>query len=361
MARKRAVLRLLVELQLAGLYSAHSVLLGIVKQLAAAADFQRDPEGAQAALSLLTALAKAGREELLGMPPALPVALAPDSLPSGEAGGSGPEVQAAEAFRAAVGRYEAALAGRHSLPPEVQATLRSAVERCFEGACGALTAAHAALQATEAENARILNSRGDLPEDMAAAYEAQRKGFEGLQRAAAGLAEVLDRPLPELKQAVTRMAAAAEEPSAEAEQHTQQVRRPGDAHAASARSLCNAAEASSLSTLRPKHPAQHCPVLMPCLPAPPPWPSRCLRTRRRGPFTSPWWTCGRWCQRCCWGRRPRTTLVQAARQQQRDQMAAAAAAAPPQQQQQDSRKGLRAQQAARAASRRARAMKTFWR
>lgn len=227
-ARKRAVLRLLVELLLVGLCSAHSVLLGIVKQLVAATDFRGDPEGAQAALSLLTALAKAGREELLGMPPALPVALAPESLPSGEAGGSGPEAQAAEAFRAAVGRYEAALARRYSLPPEVQATLRSAVERCFEGACSALTAAHAALQATEAENARVLNSRGDLPEDMAAAYEAQRKGFEGLQRAAAGLAEVLDRPLPELKQAVTRMAAAAEEPGAEAgEQQTQQVQPRG--------------------------------------------------------------------------------------------------------------------------------------
>ncbi|KAL4437467.1 hypothetical protein ABPG77_003448 [Micractinium sp. CCAP 211/92] len=221
--RKRAVLRLLVELLLVGLYSAHSVLLGIVKQLVAATDFRGDPEGAQAALSLLTALAKAGREELLGMPPALPVALAPESLPSGETGSSGPEAEAAEAFRAAVGRYEAALAGRYSLPPDVQAALRSAVERCFEGACSALTAAHAALQATEAENARVLNSRGDLPEDMAAAYEAQRKGFEGLQRAAAGLAEVLDRPLPELKQAVTRMAAAAEEPGAEGEQQTQQV------------------------------------------------------------------------------------------------------------------------------------------
>ncbi|KAL4452134.1 hypothetical protein ABPG75_007796 [Micractinium tetrahymenae] len=223
-ARKRAVLRLLVELLLAGLYSAHSVLLGIVKQLVTAADFQRDLEAAQAALSLLTALAKAGREELLGLTPALPVALAPDSLPGGEAGGGGgPEAEAAEAYAAAVARYEAALAGRYCLPPEAQATLRAAVERCFEGACGALTAAHAALQATEAENAHVLNSRGDLPEDMAAAYEAQRKGFEGLQRTAAALAEVLDRPLPELKQAVTRMAAAEEPGAAAGEQQAQQV------------------------------------------------------------------------------------------------------------------------------------------
>jgi regulator of nonsense transcripts 2 len=207
-ARKRAVLRLLVELLLAGLYSAHSVLLHIVKHLVAAADFQKDAEGAQASLSLLTALARAGREELLGLPHTLPVALAPASLESGEEGGE--LAAAAEAYRGAVARYEAALASRHTLPPEAQQQLRASVERCFEAACEALQGSHAALQATEAENARVLNNRGDLPEDMAAAYEAQRKAFEGLQRTAAQLGEVLDRLLPELKQGVTRIAAAAD-------------------------------------------------------------------------------------------------------------------------------------------------------
>ena len=226
LARRRAIVRLLVELLLAGLYSAHSVLLGLAKQLAAGADFQRDGEGAQASLSLLTALAKAGREELLGLPPALPVSLAPASLEAGEEGQAGGAAAAAEAYTAAVRRYEAALASRYAAPPEAQATLRAAVERCFGGACEALQAAHTALQAAEAENARVLNSRGDLPEDMAAAYEAQRKSFEGLQRAAAALAEVLDKPLPELQAAaVTRMAAAADEGAAGAgEQQAQQVR-----------------------------------------------------------------------------------------------------------------------------------------
>lgn len=239
--RKRAVLRLLVDLLLTGVYTAHAVLLTCVKQLAGSADFQRDPEGAQVrphlqlrhtptytalirrccmlrcavcsraltpegggrsrgqkrascfltgwhcyphtdgalcvqgALGLLTALAKAGREELLGLAPALPVALAPDSLPSGESGAGSAEAAAAEAYRKAVQRYEAALAARYCLPPEAQVALRTGVERCFQGACVALVAAHATLQETEAENARVLNNRGDLPEDMAAAYEVHKQ------------------------------------------------------------------------------------------------------------------------------------------------------------------------------------------
>jgi hypothetical protein len=217
--RKRAVLRLLVELLLAGLYSAHSVLLHIVKQLAAAADFERDSEAAQASMSLLTALAKAGREELLGLPHTLPVALAPGSLEAGEEGQAG----AAEAYAAAVQRYEGALAQRYCLPPEAQAALRGAAERSFEAACEALRSSHVALMTTEQENARVLNSRGDLPEEMAAGYEAQRKGFEGLQRTAAALAEVLDRQLPELKQAVTRIVAVADDSAPAGDQAAQQV------------------------------------------------------------------------------------------------------------------------------------------
>lgn len=219
------MLRLLVELLLGGLYSQHGVLLQLARHLGGGVDFGKDTEGALGALGLLTTLAKAGREELLGLPPALPVSLAPASLEAGDGavadadasggGGEGGQLAAAAAaYRIAVQRYEAALAARYSAPPEAQAQLRAAVERCHEAAVAALQAAHAALQATEAENARVLNSRGDLPPDMAAAYEAQRKGFEGLQRGAAALAEVLDRPLPELKQAVTRIAAAADDAGA---------------------------------------------------------------------------------------------------------------------------------------------------
>ena len=49
--------------------------------------------------------------------------------------------------------------------------------------------------------------RGELPEDMAAAYERQAKGFEALQRSLASLAECLERTLPPLPEAKTRIAA----------------------------------------------------------------------------------------------------------------------------------------------------------
>jgi hypothetical protein len=74
LARRRATLRLLLELLLAGLYTTHATLLGIVRQLASA-DFSKDLEGGQASLALLGVLAKAGRVEALGLPPALPAAV----------------------------------------------------------------------------------------------------------------------------------------------------------------------------------------------------------------------------------------------------------------------------------------------
>ena len=291
LARKRAVLRLLVELLLAGVYSAHSVVLQIVKHLAAAADFQRDGEAAQAALSLLTTLAKVGREELLGLPPGLPVSLAPDSLEQGDESAGGGLAAAAAAYTAAVQRYEAALAGRYTLPAEAQAQLRGAMERVFEGACTALQGAHAALQATEAENARVLNSRGDLPEDMAGAYEAQRQGFEGLQRTAAALAEVLDRRLPELKQEVTRIVAAPDDGAAggAADQQAQQVGAGvvgvvGRGCSPSAVLSHPASAPPAVACWPHMHPPcclPHLPLPCPALPVP-----RCLKMRSRAPFTS---------------------------------------------------------------------------
>lgn len=51
--------------------------------------------------------------------------------------------------------------------------------------------------------------RGDVPEDVGLAYEQQRRGLEALQRSAATLGEVLDRPLPQLPDShVTRVTSA---------------------------------------------------------------------------------------------------------------------------------------------------------
>lgn len=43
-----------------------------------------------------------------------------------------------------------------------------------------------------------MRCRGDLPEHVAEAFDAQRRGVEGLQRAAAALAEQLQAELPAL-------------------------------------------------------------------------------------------------------------------------------------------------------------------
>ena len=71
MAKRRAWLRLLGELQALGIAGDAKSLLKIVQALAVA-DFERDREGAQAALSILAAFARSGREEFLGLPPKLP-------------------------------------------------------------------------------------------------------------------------------------------------------------------------------------------------------------------------------------------------------------------------------------------------
>lgn len=202
--RKRVTLRLLVELLLAGLYTTHNVLMHIIKQLSAA-DFSRSPDEAVAALSLVTALAKTGREELLGLPHSSPAAVPPDLGDRVAAGDA-----EATALAEALAEYNAELAERWTLAPEAQAQLRAPVEELFKAACAALQSAHEALTEVEKENERVLTRSGDLPEHLATAYEAQRTAFETLQRNTAALADVLEQPLPELHAAVTRMAPAAE-------------------------------------------------------------------------------------------------------------------------------------------------------
>ncbi len=48
--------------------------------------------------------------------------------------------------------------------------------------------------------------RGELPEDMSASYERQRKTYEALQRAVASLADTMEKSMPDLPEpsSVTR-------------------------------------------------------------------------------------------------------------------------------------------------------------
>ena len=49
--------------------------------------------------------------------------------------------------------------------------------------------------------------RGDLPEELAAKYAAQRKAFDGLQKSCASLAECLGLKMPALESGTTRLKA----------------------------------------------------------------------------------------------------------------------------------------------------------
>ena len=49
--------------------------------------------------------------------------------------------------------------------------------------------------------------RGDLPEHVAEAFEAQKQAVDGLQRPLAALAEQLDAPLPALPESAAQLTA----------------------------------------------------------------------------------------------------------------------------------------------------------
>ncbi|GFH33224.1 uncharacterized protein HaLaN_32562, partial [Haematococcus lacustris] len=76
--------------------------------------------------------------------------------------------------------------------------LRKVLSKVFEGASNALVSENKAMRELEAENMRVVNSRGDLPVEAAAEYEKKRKSYEALQRALSSLADALSRPMPEL-------------------------------------------------------------------------------------------------------------------------------------------------------------------
>jgi len=201
--RRRVTLRLLIELLFGGLYTTHTILLKLFTHIIDSMDFAKNQEGALLSLSLVTTFVKSGREELVGLPH-----IAPVSLPANieERARTGGDTEVERSLLDALKEYDAELRDRWVLPNDVSQQFRAGAERQFAVACAAMQAAHEALTEVEKGNERVLNNRGDLPESLAVAYEAQRAAFESLQRSTASLAEVLERPLPELQaDNVTRM------------------------------------------------------------------------------------------------------------------------------------------------------------
>lgn len=56
-------------------------------------------------------------------------------------------------------------------PLHTQVLLGKALSRAFQAGAAALSDEHRALGEAEQENVRVVNSRGDLPPEMAAEYE----------------------------------------------------------------------------------------------------------------------------------------------------------------------------------------------
>ncbi|KAA6426413.1 MAG: hypothetical protein FRX49_03524 [Trebouxia sp. A1-2] len=80
--------------------------------------------------------------------------------------------------------------------------LASFAKSCREDILGLPNQAFSALSLQDADELR----RGELPDDMSASYERQRKAYEALQRAVASLADTMEKSMPDLPEpsSVTR-------------------------------------------------------------------------------------------------------------------------------------------------------------
>lgn len=213
--RRRTSIRLLHDLFASGILKQPGMqpLVGIVQDLSSSTgSIKKDREGATNALALLSQFAKVAREALLGLPPLLPQAsLIPDEVIKGDEDSLS---SLSEDVKASLIRLKAAnailkeeLSLRFVAADEERSALGKALGRSYQSACAALVEEHTALGEQEKENMRIINTRGDLPPEMAAEYERKRKAYESLHRATAALAECLDKPMPELvEDAFTRLA-----------------------------------------------------------------------------------------------------------------------------------------------------------
>ncbi|KAL6779603.1 UPF2 [Auxenochlorella protothecoides x Auxenochlorella symbiontica] len=168
LARRRALLRLLAELTGLGLAPSPALVMAEARRLAVPAA-AADP----VALSMLCTLAKAGREELLGLPPA-----------------HAPPPGSVDADAGTAADWRAPAEAREALSTLLRGALAAAVEK--------LHALHSGLLRTRAWNERALVARGDLAESTLARYEARREARDALLRACAALAEALDAPPPAL-------------------------------------------------------------------------------------------------------------------------------------------------------------------
>ncbi len=76
---------------------------------------------------------------------------------------------------------------RFCLPESEAAQIAKAFDRALESAAAALSEDHVSLSTLEADNAALVNTRGDLPPDAAAEYERRRKVRGGREAGGVGV------------------------------------------------------------------------------------------------------------------------------------------------------------------------------
>ena len=203
--QRRLKLRLLTELLSVGLSTDISPLVTALRELASD-NFIRDKEQFHTSLTLIASFAKHAHSELL-LRAALPQSGEAQAEPS-SAAAAPPDGASADVRAAAAAEAEAVTLSRSWCFPQDKAQVLVAIlSKACDSALAALDDEHTALLAAERENARCLESRGEVPETQAAGYERLRKSYESLLRNASSLTEALGRTPPAYPEdAVTRLA-----------------------------------------------------------------------------------------------------------------------------------------------------------
>eukprot|EP01025_Chloroclados_australasicus_P032332 TRINITY_DN3277_c0_g2_i3.p1 TRINITY_DN3277_c0_g2~~TRINITY_DN3277_c0_g2_i3.p1 ORF type:complete len:917 (-),score=106.76 TRINITY_DN3277_c0_g2_i3:53-2803(-) len=184
--RRRAFLRLLCELLAVGITNHHFSILDIVNNLVSI-DFD-NTEAAYSSTSLLVVFVKAVKENFLGY------------------SSSYASIVSNCKEESIINALQQEIARQYVLPQHVQEEFKKISMLGYERACGALQSRHTHLKQLEEENARIMTTRGDLPEEAYEIYSTSRKNFDALHRVVVQLAEGLEMQLPEFPDnSVTRL------------------------------------------------------------------------------------------------------------------------------------------------------------
>ncbi|CAH2041879.1 unnamed protein product [Thlaspi arvense] len=161
--KKRSTLKLLLELYFVGVIEDSSIFVNIIKDLTGV-EHLKDRDATQTNLSLLASFARQGRT-FLGFPL------------------SGQEILE-EFFKGL------------NITVDQKKFFRKALHTYYDAAAELLQSEHSSLRQMEHENAKILNSKGELGEENTSSYEKLRKSYDHLYRGVSALAEALDMEPP---------------------------------------------------------------------------------------------------------------------------------------------------------------------